>query len=87
MFLKEMGSQSKILEVLGILAALKPVFFEVIRDQDEDEIKMPTKILRDFARTTVKSVTRSGIPERVAMSTSEHKTRSISERRPGTAPG
>jgi len=28
MCLKEMGSQSKILEVLGILAALKPVFLK-----------------------------------------------------------
>jgi integrase len=71
------GQQIKDFRAAWKNACIKAGLFQIVKDKDSNEMKIPTKIFHDLRRTGVRDMVRSGIPERVVMTISGHKTRSV----------
>jgi integrase len=63
-----------------VKACIKAGLFYVVKDENGQERKVPEKLFHDLRRSAVRNMVRAGVPERVAMEISGHRTRSIFDR-------
>lgn len=74
------GEQIKDFRGAWETACIETGFYKTVRDEKGNESKVVTKLFHDYRRSAVRDMVRSGIPERVAMKISGHKTRSVFDR-------
>jgi integrase len=79
-FFGETGARIRDFRKAWQSACIKAGLCEILTNKEGTPVKVASKLFHDFRRTAVRNMVRAGVPERVAMMISGHKTRSVFER-------